>query len=225
MFETYQHILWDWNGTLFDDAWFCVSIMNSLLKRRNLPEITVERYQAIFDFPVRDYYLLLGFDFARDSFEDLSVEFMSQYEARRAECTLHTHARQCLAHIHQAGIPQSILSAYPQTTLLELVRQVGLEALFTHIIGLGDIYAHSKVDLGRDWMQQRGYQPSEVLLIGDTIHDFEVAQAIGADCVLVANGHNSAARLQQCGVRVVDSLNALVGIEEERGCNVVLDLK
>lgn len=210
LFENYQHILWDWNGTLFDDAWFCASIMNSLLKRRHLPEITVAQYQDIFMFPVRDYYQRLGFDFATDSFEDLSVEFMSQYEARRMECTLHAHAIACLGTIQKFGVPQSILSAYPQGTLIELVRHFGLESFFAQVIGLGDIYAHGKVELGQVWMQQQGYGPSEVLLIGDTIHDFEVAQAIGADCVLVANGHNTAARLHQCAVPVVDSLQAFI---------------
>ncbi|MDH5646585.1 MAG: hypothetical protein OEZ01_11285, partial [Candidatus Heimdallarchaeota archaeon] len=30
----YEHIIWDWNGTLLDDAWLCVEIMNSMLAKR-----------------------------------------------------------------------------------------------------------------------------------------------------------------------------------------------
>ncbi len=44
------------------------------------------------------------------------------------------------------------------------------------------------------------------MFIGDTVHDFEVAQAMGVQCVLVANGHNSRSRLEATGVPVFDSL-------------------
>ena len=27
----YRHLVWDWNGTLFDDAWLCVEVMDGLL--------------------------------------------------------------------------------------------------------------------------------------------------------------------------------------------------
>ena len=56
----YQHIIWDWNGTLFDDAGVCLDIMNGMLARRNLPHLTPERYEEFFDFPVIDYYRRVG---------------------------------------------------------------------------------------------------------------------------------------------------------------------
>jgi phosphoglycolate phosphatase len=210
MIQRYTHIIWDWNGTLFDDAWLCTSVMNGLLTRRNLPTLTTERYQAIFTFPVRDYYQTLGFDFGQDSFEQLSVEFMAAYEARRNECGLHPQARHVLAAIQRAGIPQSILSAYPYLDLIKVVRHFELEHFFIQLIGLGDIYAASKIELGRNWMQELGQRPSSVLLIGDTLHDYEVATAIGANCLLVAGGHNSKERLCQCPVPVIDSLQEII---------------
>ena len=65
----YSHILWDWNGTLLDDAWLCVDVMNSMLTERKLQPLTLQRYRDIFSFPVKDYYLLLGFDFEKEPFE------------------------------------------------------------------------------------------------------------------------------------------------------------
>jgi phosphoglycolate phosphatase len=118
----YRHILWDWNGTLFDDVGLCVGIINSLLAKRGLPLITLEGYRAGFRFPVRDYYRDLGFDFNQDSYENLSVEFMAQYEKRRFECPLQPHAHEALSHVQSLGLKQSILSAYAQDSLRELVR-------------------------------------------------------------------------------------------------------
>ena len=51
----------------------------------------------------------------------------------------------------------------------------------------------------------------EVLLIGDSVHDFEVANEIGADAVLVSHGHQSHEILSNCGVEVIKSLEELPG--------------
>ena len=55
--KNYQHIIWDWNGTLLNDVKLCADIMNNLLKTRSLPTITLEKYREIFTFPVKDYIL------------------------------------------------------------------------------------------------------------------------------------------------------------------------
>ena len=46
-------------------------------------------------------------------------------------------------------------------------------------------------------------------MVGDTVHDFEVAQNIGCDCILVARGHNSKERLLSTGAVVLDSIEEL----------------
>ena len=212
MRQPYKHIIWDWNGTLLDDAWLSVSVMNRLLAQRNLPTLTLETYRAVFAFPVRGYCQALGFDFEQQSFEDLSIEFIAQYEARRHECALAPAAVAVLTRIAAAGIGQSILSAYRQDDLVNVIDHFGLAHFFERLIGLGDIYAASKVELGRSRMRELGHAQAEVLLIGDTVHDFEVAQAIGAACMLVAGGHNSSVRLQSCGVPVVAALPELLAL-------------
>ena len=35
----YQHIIWDWNGTLLNDGWLFVDIMNSILMKRSIQKI------------------------------------------------------------------------------------------------------------------------------------------------------------------------------------------
>ncbi|WP_407933668.1 HAD family hydrolase [Draconibacterium orientale] len=47
-------------------------------------------------------------------------------------------------------------------------------------------------------------------MIGDTNHDFEVAQQLEVDCILVADGHQSKERLETTGAKVIDELQQLV---------------
>jgi phosphoglycolate phosphatase len=208
--SNYKHIIWDWNGTLLDDAWLCVEIMNGGLLRRGLPPLTLERYQEIFDFPVIDYYRRLGYDFTRETFEAAGTEFIVEYEKRKVECRLQPAAAETLGAIRDAGIAQSVLSAYKQDSLDEIISHFGLRGCFAKLVGLQDHYASGKIENGRRWIAETGHEPREVLLVGDTVHDCEVARAMGTDCILIHCGHNSLPRLQACGAPVLKTLSELL---------------
>jgi phosphoglycolate phosphatase len=202
----YRHVIWDWNGTLFDDMVLCQGIVNTMLAQRGLSPLNADQYRNVFGFPIQQYYIHIGFDFTQEPFEHLSQEFTATYEARRHECRLHAEARTMLEGVASSGREQSLLSAYPHETLLELLHAFELAPLFKHVVGLDNIHAHSKVEQGKYLLNQLSHAADEIVLVGDTVHDWEVAQAMGVACCLVAHGHQSKTRLQQLGVPVVETL-------------------
>ena len=210
MLNNYKHLIWDWNGTLFNDVELCLDLLNRLLLQKGLPPITLDVYRNIFTFPVRDYYAKAGLDLQKYSFEELGKEWMDGYQRRRLEGKLFSRANELLDKISKNSIEQSILSAYKQDTLVELINHFGLHSYFTHLTGLDHIYATSKLELGKDLMKKLNHHYSNVLLIGDTVHDFEVAQELSAGCVLIADGHQNKEKLLKCGVKVYDNLEDFI---------------
>ena len=205
----FKHIIWDWNGTLWDDTWLCVEINNHMLERRNLPLIDSAVYTAKLCFPVTDYYCQLGFDYAVDSYNKLAEEFIAEYSVRRFECGLQPGARELIQEFQTLDISQAVLSAYEQKALLEATDFFDLTPFFNDIVGLNDIYANGKVENGLKYIAGLGIDKNDVLFIGDTVHDFEVAEAMGVSSALVANGHNNRERLECCGVPVFESLQGV----------------
>src|SRR6056297_855742 len=205
----YQHIIWDWNGTLINDAWLVVEIINKILARRNLQEVNQERHRDMFDFPVMKYYSSIGFDFSKESFEKLTDEFISEYYDRFNECQLFDEAEGVLRQIRERRILQSVLSASQEDLLKAKIKNYGIDKYFYNIIGLKNHYAESKIERGKSWVTQLNLEPRDVLLIGDTIHDYEVSRSIGCDCLLVANGHHSYERLASQGVEVLKTLQEM----------------
>ena len=59
------------------------------------------------------------------------------------------------------------------------------------------------------WISKSKISKNKILMIGDTIHDSEVAERLGIDCVLVSIGHVNKSRLLKTGREVFDSLNSL----------------
>ena len=206
-----KHIIWDWNGTLLNDSWLSIKAINILLEKYNLPAIDKEKYLEIFTFPVIEYYKKLGFDFNKTPFSIIGTEFITEYTNRMYEVKMQDDARESLNYFHEIGISQSLLSAAKQQMLENLMKFHDLEKYFLKISGLTDHYANSKVDVGKSWIKELKYNPNEVLLIGDTLHDVEVADEIGTECVLIAQGHATYDRLKSSGRNVFHNLNEFKG--------------
>jgi phosphoglycolate phosphatase len=98
-----------------------------------------------------------------------------------------------------------------QDTLDQCLTHFRINHFFEHVSGLGDHYANSKTENGHRLIAGIELNPSQLLLIGDTVHDFDVAMEMGCPCILVANGHQSKAVLQETGAMVIDQLGQLLG--------------
>lgn len=200
-------ILWDWNGTLLDDVQLCVDALNRLLARYGYSQrYDHDQYRAIFGFPVEDYYVRAGFDFARHSFDELAQSFMADYIPASQACPLMEGARETLDAFSAAGLRQVVLSASPVTTLRQQAAARNVDRCFDRLLGLGDIYARSKVELGLQYLREGGFDPARTVMIGDSTHDYEVARAMGVRCLLQGSGHQPPEVLQRTGAPVVPDL-------------------
>lgn len=207
-----KYIIWDWNGTLFNDVQLGVDIINNLLKDNNLPQITFDKYRDIFTFPVSDYYQIAGFDFNKTSFEILGKKFMDEYERRKYEMNLFEGAREVLELARSRGIKQSVLSAYKQDTLVEILNHYKISEYFESIMGLDNIYAGSKEHLGIELRKKLSYNEDEILFVGDTLHDADVAKAMNVKCILISKGHQSQKKLLENGNVVLSDISELKNI-------------
>ena len=206
----YSHIIWDWNGTLLDDRDLCNRTVNRLLQSRGLAPLSREKYYEVFGFPIENYYAAAGFDFAKDPYPVLAREFMDMYIPESDGCGLTPGARCALDYFRAAGKTQIVLSASDTETLGRQMENLGIADRFAAVLGQDNIYARGKSEIAADWMRGGGLDPRELLLIGDTLHDAEIAGVLGCDCVLISRGHHDAKRLSAAGCPVYSSLFALL---------------
>lgn len=205
-----KHIIWDWNGTLLNDVDICISTMNKILRRRNLPLLYKEKYLDIFEFPVLHYYEKLGFDFHSDSFEQLSIEFIDDYHLALEQAELYIDVEESLARLQQKGFYQRVLSAMELNALEKVIKHLGIYNYFEQITGLYNHYATGKLQLAKELIHKSGIKAEETVFIGDTTHDFEVAEAIGSQCILIARGHHSEKRLLKTSAKVEKSIKSAI---------------
>lgn len=199
----YTHIIWDFNGTILDDVDTGIKSVNTMLSARGLKTIdSREDYYSVFGFPIKDYYARLGFDFERESYETLAIEWVDLYNKNEYLSHLRDGVKELLDYFTDAGIKQVVISASEKNMLTRQLGDLGVLGYFDSISGLDNIHAASKTALAEEWNALN--KPGRALVIGDTTHDYTTAEAIGADCVLVCGGHQSRDELESCGCPVAD---------------------
>ncbi|MDG1139730.1 MAG: HAD hydrolase-like protein [Opitutales bacterium] len=206
----YEHIIWDWNGTVIDDARLCVQILNDELLKRGLPVINLEFYQENFSFPVNLFYKKIGLPSMGIRYEELNLVFITQYKKYCYFCNLHADVQFVLNKLTNAGVAQSVLSAGKETDIIEFVKYFKLLHCFSTISGVRNIRASGKKEISESHRQKIRCSTDKILLIGDTVHDLEIADHLGIDCILFSNGHNSHDVLLAKTSRVINSYEKLL---------------
>lgn len=208
--KKYDFVLFDYNGTLIDDVDLNIEIENELLKRRNLTALgTKEFYLENFDFPIKAFYEKLGFDFSKESYDDICVEYAALYSKALERAKLFDDVLPCVKELKRHGKKLVIISAAEDKSLNLQANKFGIAPYFESVLGSQNMYGKTKIDTAHLWLKEEGADVSKTVFIGDTVHDAQTAESLGCECFLVSRGHNSIGRLKSTGCEVFESLEAV----------------
>ncbi len=185
-------IIWDWNGTLLDDTPACLSALNLMLSRRSLKGVTLDFYRREFSFPVKSFYGKIGIRLENEDWDSLAREYHDAYLAEKY--ALNAEALPALEAARMAGARQGLLSALRQDLLESAAESFGVAPYMDFIVGADNLDGGSKMGRARSLAERLG-GAQDAVVIGDALHDAEVARGMGAKCVLFSGGGHSAERL------------------------------
>lgn len=206
-----RHVVWDWNGTLFDDLHLVVEGVNAVMADAGLPAITADDYRRLYTRPVHRFYeRLYGRPITDGEWVRLDRLFHDAYAEQLHRAGLSTDAHQALDAVAAAGRSQSLLSMYRHDDLVPLVTDLGVHDRFVVVEGLtgeggGRKARHLEAHLGRV-AHVAGEDPDRIVVIGDALDDLHAAQHVGARCVLYDSGSHPRAELEAAGAPIADSL-------------------
>lgn len=197
-----MRIIWDWNGTLLDDNHASLSALNAILLRRGLESVDLDYYRKNFAFPVRYFYESLGVKIECEDWDALAQEYHDAYH--ECELRLAADAKDALEFVRDNGVSQAVVSAMREDYLISDMDRFGIRPYFESVLGTNNLDGCSKLSRIRDYVALAG-EREEYVVIGDSLHDKEVADAIGARCVFYGGGSHDPSRLREFGV-VADTL-------------------
>lgn len=198
-------VIWDWNGTLQDDAGASHESVNDMLLRRGLPLISFEQYSSYIETPIIGFYRHI-FDVDSMDFSEISREFHEGFERHMEKYGLMEGALESIERLRAAGISQVIVSSSHRDQLMRFADRYGVTDRFDAILAADDFHAASKIERARDYLSEKGISPAQTVVIGDQLHDAEMAQEIGAHCILQCKGHQIRSHLEPVGQPIADGL-------------------
>jgi len=188
-----KYILWDWNGTLYDDTQAALDTLNEMLRRRGNAPIAMDFYRDHFAFPVRPFYEHIGVSIENEDWDELAREYHRIYAEQPKK--LNVQAIAALERVKAAGIRQSIISALRQDLLDEVTAECGVAPYMECVYGVDNLDGASKLDRALELLTR--IDSTDAVIIGDALHDKEVADALKVKCVLCAQGSHAGWRLRE----------------------------
>lgn len=207
--KEYKVIIWDFNGTLIDDVNAALSSVNDMLKRRNLPEITMQQYASYVDTPIIKFYEHIFDDLYSMNFNEIALEFNAGYDKHLPQKAVMANAEEVLEYFNSKGKLQTVISATHIDKVTKRLEEFGLSGYFDKILAHNNLIAEDKTHLAVKYFAEKQIKPEEAVVIGDCVADYKMAQAIGADCILTTQGHQSRVEFAQTSAIIIDSLSEL----------------
>ncbi len=202
-----KYIFFDFNGTILNDVWLGLKLINDFLNDQNKPNINLEKYKMIFGFPIKQYYLDAGLDFSNTSFEEMALIYNDRYMSQSLECKLFDDVIDTLKYLKNKGCCLICLSSTEYNNLVFQLKYYNIYDLFDYVIGTSNYEGGSKSRLGYNFVRDNNIDSKECLVVGDTLHDLEVANLIGCDAVLFTKGHQDKSRLKKH--KMIDNLSEI----------------
>ena len=206
------HIVWDWNGTLFDDLHIVVEAVNASLAELGAGSIDADGYRAHYRRPVALFYeALLGRRVSSGEMQRIDDVFHDAYHGALDRAGLAPDAWEAVCAVVRAGATQSVLSMWWHDRLVAAVRTFGLDEHMLAVDGHRGAPGETKAEHLRHHVEQLhhlhpGLNGARVVVVGDITDDAAAAAEVGVDCILYDSGSQTREVLESMEVPVVDSL-------------------
>lgn len=223
MTKNEKHIVWDWNGTLLDDTHIVLVCVNVAMKRWISEPLSMEKFRAVYQTPLRAFYRAAGV--AEESL-DLALEsesnvFHDNYESRAIEAPLRTGAADLLKRLKTAQVSSHILSNHIEDRIITLLDRHNIHGYFDEIMAYASRetqYDRPKGERLHAFIDANGLEPSNVIIVGDTVEEIEIGQTLGLTSVAITGGVGTEERLRtQKPDALIHSLGDLDPILKQRG--------
>jgi phosphoglycolate phosphatase-like HAD superfamily hydrolase len=210
------HIIWDWNGTLFDDFEISVAAAGAACRTVGGGDVTHDAYRKAFTRPVRSLYeRLLDRPCTEPQWSAIAECYHRTYQSLLHRVGLRHGAAEVLERLSGMGVTHSLLSMGEHEEVVALLKREGIAS---HFLAVEGMTRHQRTDSKRTAVVRhlatvREQYPSafpadRVLLIGDTLDDNDAAVAVGAACVLLDDGSYDPDQAAKAAVPVASGLDA-----------------
>ncbi|WP_027584311.1 HAD hydrolase-like protein [Bradyrhizobium sp. Ai1a-2] len=195
-------LVFDWNGTLLDDADAVLQTTNAILGRFGRTSIDMQTFQEQCEVPFSVLYRKLGMSEGEVAIVDSDdgAIFHDTYEPLAGEADLREGARDILETARQHAVSTIILSNHIVDPLRSQMRRLGIDDCVNEVLAFESratqYKSMSKGERLRLYMQANNLTPEWTFIIGDMPVETDIGRDLGLISISITGGFVSESRLQ-----------------------------
>lgn len=195
MTSRFSAVLFDLDGTIVDSAPGITSTLSYTLDHLGLPVQSPAELLRWVGPPILDSFRDYGHLDVDESRYALAV-YRDKYAAEGVyDATAYPGVLEVLRAVHAAGVPMSLATSKPESLAKLILTDLGVADCFTEITGASEDEVRSKkadvVEEALRRLRADGADLSNVVMVGDRIHDVEGAAAHGVPTIFVSWGYGT----------------------------------
>lgn len=192
----YELIVWDWDGTIMDSTPTIVHCIQQACRDLNFPVPEDSIASHVIGLGVHDSLRRVVPSIDPAHFPKLVDRFRFHYLAKDHELHLFQGMRDLLEDLKTQGFLLGVATGKPRRGLDRSLRHHQLEHLFHDTRTADESFSKPHPGMLLDLSDSLQVPVRKMLMIGDTTHDLEMAQAAGVDGVAVTYGAHPADALR-----------------------------
>lgn len=208
----FRLLIFDWDGTLADSTGVIAASLQQACADLGLTVPTEREARHVIGLGLADALKLVAPDLPRARHSELAMRYRAHFLLRDPEIPLYAGAVQLLRDLRAAGYRLAIATGKTRRGLDRALTQHDLQQWFEHTRCADESPPKPDPDMLNCIMRAAGAAREQVLMIGDTSHDIELARNAGVAALAVSYGaHERDDLMRHEGVPVVHSVEELAG--------------
>lgn len=184
----YSLVVFDWDGTLVDSTVVIACAIQDALRDMGEPVPDAQAARFVIGLGLDDAIGTVAPSLPKARYRELATLYRNHYLAHESDIPLFEGAADLLSELDTAGHLLAVATGKSRVGLDRALAHSGLATRFQATRCGDEGFPKPHPDMLLHLMDRLGMSPRETLMIGDTIHDVELAHNAGVDAVAVAYG-------------------------------------
>lgn len=187
----YAFVIFDWDGTLMDSTDRIVSAMQTAAKNTQLQVPTESDVKGIIGLSMEAIMQKLFPNIEEQTKKDFFIEYRFQYvEGDKTPTALFDGVLDLLNWLQEREVTVAIATGKARFGLERVLKDVGLENYFKYSICSDEAESKPHPGMIQKLLQKTQHNQQETIVIGDSVHDLNMANNAGVDSAGVTSGAN-----------------------------------
>lgn len=195
--DRFDAIIFDWDGTLVDSIDWIVQCLQMAARKNDCKIPEEQAAKDIIGLSIQKAMEILFPGINQKTQEQLIACYSQEFFSKQiTEKDLFTGVKEMLLKFKQSGYQLAVATGKSHASVTRAIQATGL-ADFFHIIRCADQTASKpQPDMLEEIINALSVKKERVVMVGDSVHDMQMAKNAGIPAIAVACGANSSAQLQ-----------------------------